>query len=130
MPACPDRVRAQLEEWGFEVVLVDVSEFHKGGGSIRCLTNPVDVRIGRDLPAGPGRRGRASRPGLRAAARRLIASAPCSRSVASASCCWAPRWLWCRAAPWRSCSQRRSGWVHAVACRVPVVPGRDRRWSP
>jgi N-dimethylarginine dimethylaminohydrolase len=54
MPACPDRVRAQLEEWGFQVVLVDVSEFHKGGGSIRCLTNPVDVRIGRDLPAVPG----------------------------------------------------------------------------
>ena len=54
MPACPDRVRARLEEWGFEVVLVDVSEFHKGGGSIRCLTNPVDVRIGRDLPAVPG----------------------------------------------------------------------------
>ena len=50
MPACPDRVRAQLEEWGFEVVVVDLSEFHKGGGSIRCLTNPVDVRIGRDLP--------------------------------------------------------------------------------
>lgn len=54
MPACPDRVRAQLEEWGFEVVVVDVSEFHKGGGSIRCLTNPVDVTIGRDLPAVPG----------------------------------------------------------------------------
>ena len=54
MPSCPDRVRAQLEEWGFEVVLADVSEFHKGGGSIRCLTNPVDVRIGRDLPALPG----------------------------------------------------------------------------
>ena len=54
MPACPDRVRAQLEDWGFEVVLVDVSEFHKGGGSIRCLTNPVDVRIGRDLPAVDG----------------------------------------------------------------------------
>ncbi len=54
MPACPDRVRAQLEEWGFEVVLLDLSEFHKGGGSIRCLTNPVDVRIGRDLPAVPG----------------------------------------------------------------------------
>lgn len=50
MPACPDRVRAQLEEWGFEVVLVDVSQFHKGGGSIRCLTNPVDVRLGRDVP--------------------------------------------------------------------------------
>ena len=39
---------------GFEVVVVDVSEFHKGGGSIRCLTNPVDVRIGRDLPAVDG----------------------------------------------------------------------------
>ncbi len=50
MPTCPDRVRAQLEEWGFEVVLVDVSEFHKGGGSIRCLTNPLDVVVGRDLP--------------------------------------------------------------------------------
>jgi N-dimethylarginine dimethylaminohydrolase len=49
MPACPDRVRTQLEEWGFDVVLADVSEFHKGGGSIRCLTNPVDLRVGRDL---------------------------------------------------------------------------------
>ncbi|GEP37444.1 amidinotransferase [Nocardioides psychrotolerans] len=51
MPACPPRVRAQLEAWGFEVVVVDVGEFHKGGGSIRCLTSPVDVTIGRDLPA-------------------------------------------------------------------------------
>ena len=50
MPACPAHVRAQLEEWGFAVVLVDVSEFHKGGGSIRCLTNPVDIQVGRDLP--------------------------------------------------------------------------------
>jgi len=49
MPACPDRVRARLEESGFAVVLVDVREFHKGGGSIRCLTNAVDLRIGRDL---------------------------------------------------------------------------------
>jgi N-dimethylarginine dimethylaminohydrolase len=54
MPACPDRVRARLEEWGFEVVLVDVAEFHKGGGSVRCLTNPLDIRVGRDLPALPG----------------------------------------------------------------------------
>ena len=49
MPACPDGVRARLEEWGFEVVLVDVCQFHLGGGSIRCLTNPIDVRLGRDL---------------------------------------------------------------------------------
>jgi arginine dihydrolase len=53
MPACPDRVRARLETWGFEVVLVDVSQFHLGGGSIRCLTNPIDVRLGRDLPLRP-----------------------------------------------------------------------------
>ena len=49
MPACPVGVRTRLEEWGFEVVLVDVSQFHLGGGSIRCLTNPIDVRLGRDL---------------------------------------------------------------------------------
>ncbi|MBS44584.1 MAG: amidinotransferase [Nocardioides sp.] len=49
MPACPGRVRGLLEDAGFEVVVVDVSEFHKGGGSIRCLTNPVDLVLGRDL---------------------------------------------------------------------------------
>jgi N-dimethylarginine dimethylaminohydrolase len=54
MPSVPDRVRAQLEEWGFEIVLVDVSELHKGGGSVRCLTNPLDVVRGRDLPHVPG----------------------------------------------------------------------------
>ena len=54
MPACPERVRLQLEEWGFEVVVLDLSEFHKGGGSIRCLTNPVDIQVGRDLPEVPG----------------------------------------------------------------------------
>jgi N-dimethylarginine dimethylaminohydrolase len=56
MPACPDRVRAQLEEWGFEVVVVEVGEFLKGGGAIRCLTNPLDVRLGRDLAPVPGGR--------------------------------------------------------------------------
>lgn len=54
MPACPPRVRAQLEAWGFDVVLVDVSELHKGGGSIRCLTNPLDLVVGRDLESVPG----------------------------------------------------------------------------
>ena len=54
MPDCPARVRDQLEEWGFTVEIVDVSEFHKGGGSIRCMTNPVDLRIGRDLAVVPG----------------------------------------------------------------------------
>ena len=50
MPAAPDHVRDRLEHWGFDVELVDVSEFHKGGGSIRCLTNPLDIEVGRDLP--------------------------------------------------------------------------------
>jgi N-dimethylarginine dimethylaminohydrolase len=51
MPAgSPPRVEAQLADWGFDVVEVDVSEFHKGGGSIRCLTNPVDLTLGRDVP--------------------------------------------------------------------------------
>jgi N-dimethylarginine dimethylaminohydrolase len=54
MPSCPDRVRSRLEAWGFEVVLVDVGEFHKGGGSVRCMTNPLDLVVGRDLPATPG----------------------------------------------------------------------------
>ncbi len=49
MPACPDRVRARLEAWGFEVVVVEMGELHKGGGSVRCLTNPLDVTLGRDL---------------------------------------------------------------------------------
>ena len=49
MPACPDRVRGRLEEWGFEVVVVNVGEFLKGGGAVRCMTNPLDVRLGRDL---------------------------------------------------------------------------------
>ena len=54
MPGCPQRIRAQLEAWGFEIVLVDVGEFHKGGGSIRCMTNPTDIVVGRDLPEVPG----------------------------------------------------------------------------
>ncbi|MEP6815428.1 MAG: arginine deiminase family protein [Marmoricola sp.] len=56
MPACPDRVRGVLEGWGFEIVIVEVAEFLKGGGAIRCLTNPLDVRIGRDLTRAPGGR--------------------------------------------------------------------------
>jgi N-dimethylarginine dimethylaminohydrolase len=55
MPAgSPERVVAQLRAWDFDVVEVDLSEFHKGGGSIRCLTNPVDVTLGRDVPLVPG----------------------------------------------------------------------------
>ncbi|WP_370240729.1 dimethylarginine dimethylaminohydrolase family protein [Aeromicrobium sp.] len=57
MPDCPPRVRRELERRGFEVALVDVGEFHLGGGSIRCLTNPLDITLGRDLaavPAAPG----------------------------------------------------------------------------
>jgi N-dimethylarginine dimethylaminohydrolase len=54
MPACPRRIRQEIERRGFEVVLVDVSELHKGGGSVRCLTNPLDIALGRDLADLPG----------------------------------------------------------------------------
>lgn len=45
MPACTDRLRSELTALGLQVVVVDLSEFHKGGGSARCLTNPVDVDL-------------------------------------------------------------------------------------
>lgn len=54
MPACPDRVRDWLEARAFDVAVVDVSELEKGGGAVRCLTNPLDVRLGRDLAHVPG----------------------------------------------------------------------------
>ncbi len=60
MPACPGRVRAELEARGFTVEICDVSEFHKGGGSVRCMTNPLDIVIGRDLRSVPG--GQVARP--------------------------------------------------------------------
>jgi ornithine--oxo-acid transaminase len=43
MPACPPRVRRRLEGWGYDPVVVDVSEFLKAGGGIRCLTLALDV---------------------------------------------------------------------------------------
>jgi N-dimethylarginine dimethylaminohydrolase len=51
MPDAPGHVRDQLESWGFAYELLDTSEFLKGGGSIRCITNPLDITVGRDLPA-------------------------------------------------------------------------------
>lgn len=54
MPACPPRVRALLEAADFDVVIIDLSEFHKGGGSVRCMTNPLDLVVGRDLRHVPG----------------------------------------------------------------------------
>jgi N-dimethylarginine dimethylaminohydrolase len=39
----PVRVARQLEAWGFAVETVDVSELHKGGGSVRCMTLPLDT---------------------------------------------------------------------------------------
>jgi N-dimethylarginine dimethylaminohydrolase len=46
MPHCPPRVGRRLERWGFDVEVVDVSEFTKAGGACRCLTLALDVRIG------------------------------------------------------------------------------------
>ena len=45
MPACPPRVGRQLEAWGLDVVVCDVSEFAKAGGGCRCLTLALDVEL-------------------------------------------------------------------------------------
>lgn len=49
MPECPAEVGRQLESWGFDVVVCDVSEFAKAGGACRCLTLALDVDLG--MPA-------------------------------------------------------------------------------
>jgi N-dimethylarginine dimethylaminohydrolase len=41
----PVRVARELERWGFQIATVDVSELHKGGGSVRCMTLPLDTRL-------------------------------------------------------------------------------------
>jgi N-dimethylarginine dimethylaminohydrolase len=45
MPACSPRLRNLLAGLGLKVVVLDLSEFHKGGGSARCLTNPLDFDL-------------------------------------------------------------------------------------
>ena len=57
MPAgVPVRVARQLEAWGFAVATVEVGELHKGGGSVRCMTLPLDTdlspaRLRAEVPA-------------------------------------------------------------------------------
>jgi N-dimethylarginine dimethylaminohydrolase len=45
MPTCPVDVGRQLEAWGFDVVVLDMSEFQKAGGACRCLTLALDVTL-------------------------------------------------------------------------------------
>jgi N-dimethylarginine dimethylaminohydrolase len=45
MPACSPRLREILTGLGLRVVVLDLTEFHKGGGSARCLTNPLDFDL-------------------------------------------------------------------------------------
>jgi N-dimethylarginine dimethylaminohydrolase len=45
MPACSPRLRELLTGLGLKIVVLDLSEFHKGGGSARCLTNPLDFDL-------------------------------------------------------------------------------------
>jgi N-dimethylarginine dimethylaminohydrolase len=58
MPAgVPVRVTRQLERWGFTVATVEISELHKGGGSVRCMTLPLDTVLDdARLPVVPSRR--------------------------------------------------------------------------
>jgi N-dimethylarginine dimethylaminohydrolase len=43
MPACTPRIRTQLEEWGFKVLVSPVGEFLKAGGGIRCMSLDLDL---------------------------------------------------------------------------------------
>jgi N-dimethylarginine dimethylaminohydrolase len=53
MPACSPRLRQLLTGLGLRIVVLDLSEFHKGGGSARCLTNPLDFDLAAaSLPGG------------------------------------------------------------------------------
>jgi N-dimethylarginine dimethylaminohydrolase len=53
MPACSPRLREIFTGLGLRVVVLDLSEFHKGGGSARCLTNPLDFPLtGITVPGG------------------------------------------------------------------------------
>jgi hypothetical protein len=46
MPTCPPRVGRALENWGFEPVECEVSEFLEAGGGCRCPTLALDVELG------------------------------------------------------------------------------------
>ena len=46
LPSCSPRVGRQLEAWGFDVAVAEVSEFLKAGGGVRCLTLALDVALG------------------------------------------------------------------------------------
>ncbi len=45
MPACSQRLRGEIEQRGFAVEIVDMSEFLKAGGAVRCLTLALDVEF-------------------------------------------------------------------------------------
>ena len=54
MPACPTGCAQGARGRRLRRSCSSTSrEFHKGGGSVRCLTNPLDVMLGRDLRARP-----------------------------------------------------------------------------
>jgi N-dimethylarginine dimethylaminohydrolase len=52
MPACSSRLRELLTGLGLRIVVVDLTEFHKGGGSARCMTNPLDFDLAAAAVAG------------------------------------------------------------------------------
>lgn len=45
MPACSPELESRLTALGLQVVVVDVSEFLKAGGAVRCLTLPLDATL-------------------------------------------------------------------------------------
>ena len=50
--SCPARVRDALAGFGLDVQELPMDEFHKSGGSVRCLTLPLDVPGRADVAGG------------------------------------------------------------------------------
>lgn len=48
--AWPPRIARELAQLGLDVTTVDVSQFHLSGGSVRCLTLPLDIVSPQEFP--------------------------------------------------------------------------------
>ena len=53
MPSCPPRVGRQLEAWGFDVVVADVTSSSRPAAACRCLTLALDVVLRADAASTP-----------------------------------------------------------------------------
>ena len=92
MPACSARLRRLLERWGLQPVVVDVGEFIRAGGGVRCLTLALDVppdAVGADPSMAGSRRPAAADPAIELAERHGAHNyAPLPISICRAEGAW------------------------------------------